>query len=459
MKCQDKTNGFRLKDIKLELKDTFLLGLPIVIAQILHSSMGFVDITMTGNFSAEVLSAVSVSVSITMPLLVFGMMLLMSTQALVANSFGADLPKSDVGIIAAQAIIISQVIGWLLYGLSRYFHLLLPWFNIDPEVIQLSKSYISAYGLALPPILTIVAINSFYLGIRITRLGVIFSVLGLIINIVGNYTLIFGNFGAPRLGALGAGITSALASWGSLIGFVVFTLFNKEYRDYRILRQIRYFKPKVIKDILKIGIPNGFSGVFEVSMFAIFTLLIGNFGTNTLAGSQIALNFTSITYMIPLGLSYAVTTRVGINLGQKQFNQARFSAFCGILLCFMVMICSASIMFTFPVFIANIYSNDPEVISIAASFLFFAGIFQISDGLQAAAMGALRGYKDTKWPMIINLISYWCIGMNLGYHLGFRYNYGAKGLWVGLIIGLSVAGIMHLWRLIRISNRIPENNP
>jgi len=279
VKCQDKTNGINLKDIKLELKDTFLLGLPIVIAQILHSSMGFVDITMTGNFSAEVLSAVSVSVSVTIPLLIFGMMILMSTQALVANNFGANLPKPDIGIITAQAIVIAQVIGWLLYGLSRYFHLLLPWFNIAPEVIQLSKSYISAYGLALPPMLTIIAINSFYLGIRITRLGVAFSVLGLVINIVGNYTLIFGNFGAPRLGAFGAGITSALASWGSLSGFVVYTLINKEYRDYRILRQVRYFKPKVIREILKIGIPNGLSGVFEVSMFAIFTLLIGNFGT------------------------------------------------------------------------------------------------------------------------------------------------------------------------------------
>jgi multidrug resistance protein, MATE family len=444
---------FSIKDVRIELKNTFLLGIPIVIAQIIHMSMGFVDISMTGNISAEDLSAVSVSVSITIPLLIFGMMLLSSTQALVAHNFGANLPKPETGIITAQAIIIAQFIGWLLYALSRYFYLLLPWFKIEPAVILLSKSYISAYGLALPSLLTWIAINSFYLGIRITRLGVIFSILALLINIFGNYTLIFGNFGAPQLGAFGAGITSALSSWGSLIGLVIFTLVNKEFRDYRLFRQIRFIKPKIIKDILKIGVPNGLSGVFEVSMFAIFMLLMGNFGTEILAGSQIALNFAGITFMIPLGLSHAVTTRIGNNLGKKQYQEARFVGYCGILLCLMVMIVTAGIMFTFPVFIADIYSNDPEVISVAASLLFFAGIFQISDGVQAAALGALRGYKDTKWPMITNLFSYWCVGMSLGYILGFRFNYGAKGLWVGLIAGLSFAAIMHLWRFRRISQR------
>jgi multidrug resistance protein, MATE family len=448
-----KTSHFNFKDVRIEIKDTILLGFPIVIAQILHVSMGFVDITMTGNLSAEDLSAVSVSTSVTMPLLIFGIMLLSSTQALVAHSYGANLPKPKTGIITAQAIVIAQIIGWLLYGLSKYFYLLLPLFQIEPEVIQLAKSYISAYGLSLPAVLTIITINSFYLGIGITRLGVIFSVLGLLINIIGNYTLIFGNFGAPQLGAFGAGITSALASWGSLVGFVIFTLVNKEYRDYRLLRQIRFIKTKVIKEILKIGVPNGLSGVFEISMFAVFSLLMGNFGTSTLAGSQIALNFASFTFMIPLGLSYAVTTRVGVNLGKKEFQIARFAGYCGILLCLLVMIISAGIMFVFPEIIAAIYSNDPEVISMAASLLFFAGVFQISDGLQAATLGALRGYKDTKWPMIINLISYWCVGMNIGYILGFKYDYGAKGLWLGLIFGLSSAAVMHLWRFRKISRR------
>lgn len=443
----------RLSRFKFEICETFKLGTPIVIAQLLHISMGFVDTAMTGNLSAKDLSAVSVSVSVTIPLLIFGIALLNSTQALVAHSFGANLKKPQIGIITSQAIWIAQLVGWFLYYLSGYFHHLMPWFNIAPDVIELARSYISYYGLALPAMLTVIAINSFYLGIRVTRLGVAFSVLGLTVNICGNYTFIYGNFGAPQLGAVGAGITSAMSAWTSLTGFIIFTLVNKEFRDYKLLRQLRFFKPKVIKDIFKLGIPNGMSGVFEVSMFGVFTLLMGNFGTNTLAASQIALNVASIAFMIPLGLSSAITTRIGILHGKGDPQSARLAGYYGMILCLMVMTVTANIMFWFPGQIVRIYSQDMLVQEIAVSLLFLAGIFQLSDGLQAAGMGALRGYKDTKWPMVVNLFSYWGCGMGTGYLLAFRYELGAVGLWTGLCFGLSVAAMMHITRFTIVSKR------
>ena len=198
----------------------------------------------------------------------------------------------------------------------------------------------------------------------------------------------------------------------------------------------------------------------EVTMFAVVSLLVSTISTIAIAGHQVAINFASMAFMIPFGLSVAISSRVGLSVGRNRPWEARFRGFVGIGVCSFIMCCTAMVMYLFPNTIAAIYTDDPEVISIAVQLLIMAAIFQISDGLQVSGFGALRGLKDTKTPMYVNLFAYWVIGIPTAYILGFKTGLGAPGLWVGLIAGLTIAGILHNLRFyIKTARWVPERKP
>jgi len=429
-----------------EFKTTFVLAFPIIIAQLIHMSMSFVDTVMTGNLSAQDLAAVSVGHHSILLFEIFGISIISAIQPIIAQMHGARGKKPAVGIVVVQGIFIGQLFAILLLIGAEYAHLILPLFSIDSQVVDISARYIRAYSWRFPASFVMIALINYYSGITNTKIAMYISIGALCINIVGNYILIFGNLGAPQLGAQGAGYTSALASWIGMIAMVIYTLKNKKYRDYKIFRQIHKFDLTVMKEIFRIGSPIGFSTVFEVGLFSFFTLLTGRLGLLTIAGNQIALNFASITFMIPLALSQATAIRVGNYIGKQEIDLAKYVGYIGYLISFMVMSTAAFIMIVFPHTIAGFYTIDLQVQEIASGLLVFAGIFQISDGIQVAGMGALKGFKDTKVPMIVNLFSYWAIGVTLGYYFCFNLGYGASGLWTGLILGLTTAAILHAWR-------------
>ena len=189
-------------------------------------------------------------------------------------------------------------------------------------------------------------------------------------------------------------------------------------------------------------------------MFATIALMIGSLGTIAMAGHQVAINFGSITFMIPFGLATAISVRVGVFVGRNQPDRARFAGYTGIGLSVLIMMMTASVMFLFPRFIASIYSNDPRVIEVGANLLLMAAIFQISDGLQVSGYGALRGLKDTRIPMFVNILAYWGIGLPIGYWAGMMRGWGPEGFWIGLIFGLSAAAVMHNIRFKYLSNKL-----
>jgi MATE family multidrug resistance protein len=189
----------------------------------------------------------------------------------------------------------------------------------------------------------------------------------------------------------------------------------------------------------------------EILLFATVSLLMGTMSVNIAAAHQIAINVASAMFMIPFGLSIAISQRVGFSIGQGSMENARFRGHVGIVICAGIMTLSALLLFIAPKFIIGIYTDDPEVAGIAVSLLFLAAIFQISDGLQVGSFGALRGLKDTRVPMIVNFISYWLIGFPTGYLLGIHLSYGPQGLWVGLIGGLTVAAFLHNFRFHRLT--------
>ncbi len=443
-----------LKECGLILK----IGIPITIAQLLNISMSFVDTVMTGNYSAEALAAVSGSHNLIIPFQVFGVAVIGAAQAIIAQYVGSGRTRNEIGRVVVHSATIGISFSILLILLTRFASLGLPFFGFEQQVIDLADDYLFAFSWGLPATMIFIAFAGFYAGISKPIVTMFTSIIMLSVNIIGNYTLIFGNFGFPELGAEGAGWTSTLAAWSGTIGIILVSVIHREVRRFNPFKMKVLFDTNLFGHILKIGIPSGFSSVFEVSMFAVFSLLMGRFGVKVLAGSQIALNCASFVFMIPLGLSFAITTVVGLHIGRQDYREARFAGLSGYSVNFLFNIFSATVLVVFSARIAGIYTNDPELIGIASTLLIYAGIFQLSDGAQVAGLGVLRGYKDTKIPMISNLISYWGIGMTLGYFLGFILDYRAEGMWIGIIIGLSVAAVLHGIRFYVVSNRT-INNP
>ncbi len=429
------------------------IGFPIMVAQLLNMSMGFVDTVMTGNYRAEALAAVAGSNHIVMPFILFGVAVLGAAQAITAQFVGSGVNKPEVGKVTLHAVIIGIVFSILLILFTKIAPLVLPFFGFDPPVIALAVDYLFAFSWGIPATMIFIAFAGFYAGISMPVMTMIVSVIMLCVNVFGNYTLIFGHFGFPELGAEGAGWTSTMAAWAGAIGIFLFTFFHSKIRPYHPFKSAFQLDRLIFYQILKIGIPSGFSSIFEVSMFAVFSLLMGRFGVHVLAGSQIALNCAAIIFMIPLGLSFAITTNVGMYIGEQKYCDARMVGLSGYAVVILFDLFSAVILILFARNIAQMYTNDMELVRIASSLLFFAGIFQLSDGIQVAGTGILRGYKDTSIPMLSNFISYWGVGMTLGYILGFKLGYQAQGMWIGIIIGLTVAAVLHAVRFKVVSSR------
>ncbi|HQV33329.1 MAG TPA: MATE family efflux transporter, partial [Calditrichia bacterium] len=284
-----------------------------------------------------------------------------------------------------------------------------------------------------------------------SRPGMYSAILAVPLNFVLNYLLMFGAMGFPKMGAVGAGWATCIVWWVLAIGFWTFTYTRKKYQQYALWGPFEWPRWEVMRTMLGIGLPNGMSLALEVSMFALTALLIATLGIVELASHQVALNFASITFMIPLGFSIATTSRVGFMAGKGDLDGVRTAGHVGIALCTAVMVVTALIMILFPGWIVRIYTSDPVVMSLASQLLVLAGIFQVSDGLQVSASSALRGLKDTRIPMYVNLLSYWGVGLPLGYYLGIMRGWGVQGFWIGLIGGLTVAAFFHPFRFQRLT--------
>jgi MATE family multidrug resistance protein len=440
-----------------EVRILFQIGMPVVIGNLLQISMSVVDTLMAGNLSPGDLAAVAVGGSLFMPVFIFGAGILMGLSPIVAQHYGRrELPM--IGKSTRQAFWLALIISIPSVIVLRNTGPVLGLLNIDPEIIPLTLGYMNAISYGIPFLYLYLALRYFNEGISVTRPAMYVGFLGLIFNIVGNYTLMFGKFGFPRLGAIGTGYASAIVMLVMFLALLVYTARKKAYRRFELFTAIRYPERKYIKELLLIGVPIGISMTMEVTMFAVVGLLMGSLGAFVVAAHQIALNFSSVTFMLAFGLSAAITVRVGQVTGKSGINDARFSGFIGIAMASLFMCFTAMIMYLFPGHIVSVYTDDPDLRDLAVQLLYMAAIFQVSDGLQVSGSGALRGLKDTRIPMIVNLIAYWIVGLPLGYYLGIIRQWGPEGLWIGLIAGLTVAAVLHNLRFHRLT-RLSINKP
>jgi MATE family multidrug resistance protein len=434
---RSQTYSFR-KEAGITLK----IGIPVILAQLLQMSMNFVDTVMAGSLSAEALAAIAVGGAVFIPIIMLAAGILMAITPIIAQLVGAR-NLEEIGVNVRQGLWLSQMLAVPMFFAIRNLGFIMELLDVAPSIVPVALGYLNAISWTVFPLFGYMALRFFNEGMSVTRPAMYFALIGVMVNIPANYILMYGKFGMPKLGAIGLGYASSLVGLVMFLGMLVFTVKHKPYQRFEIFSSIRKPEWKYVKEIMRVGVPIGLSSTMEVTMFALVSLLMGSLSATAVAGHQVAINFSAMTFMVPFGLSTAITTRVGNAMGRGLIDEARRRGFTGILLSTLFMSGTALVMFTVPEAITAIYTQDEAVREVAVSLLYMAAIFQISDGLQVSGYGALRGLKDTKIPMYVNLIAYWGVGLPLGYYLGIIRQVGPQGLWMGLIAGLTVAAVLH----------------
>ncbi|MET1076450.1 MAG: MATE family efflux transporter [Pseudomonas sp.] len=439
-----------------ELAALLSLALPIIIAQLANTAMGFVDTVMAGRVGPRDLAAVALGNSIWVPVYLLMTGVLLATTPKVAQRFGAN-QHGEIGPLVRQALWLALVVGCASALVLWNTQWVLQVMAVDPSLIEPTMGYLRGVACGFPAVALYHVLRCYSDGLGHTRPSMVLGLLGLLINIPANYVLIHGKFGFPAMGGVGCGWATGLVMWCMLLGMFAWINLAAVYRSCRVFNRFEPPRWSVIKRLLSIGVPIGVSIFAESSIFAVIALLIGSLGATVVAGHQIALNFASMVFMIPYSLGMAVTVRVGQALGRGAPRDARFAAGVGMGAALAYACVSASAILLSREHIAQLYTPDVSVILVATGLLIYAALFQFSDAVQVTAACALRGYQDTKVTMILTLFAYWGIGLPVGYVLGltdwFGEPSGPRGLWQGLIAGLTCAALMLGIRLQRSARR------
>ncbi|MGR5285469.1 MATE family efflux transporter [Vibrio maritimus] len=431
------------------------LSVPIILTQLATQAMGFVDTTMAGQVSAADLAAIALGASLWIPVLLLLRGVIMALTPVVAFHRGAR-DFDSISIEFFQMVWLALTSSALLIAYLVSAKPILEWIGVASEIIPIASDYAYALAFGVPGIALFYTLNGFCEGMNNTKAPMIISVIGLLVNIPVNYVLIYGKFGFPELGAVGCGWATSLVYW--LMSALLYS-YIRGHHHFKTIIRFSDVKPRLaeIFNLLKLGLPIGMNIAVCGSIFAVIALLIGRIGAENVAAAQIALNISSMTYVIPMSISFGITIRVGHALGAKDDAGAVERSKIGIVVAAMLSLCSVAMFLLFPDWIIRLYTTDPAVSATAATLLVFTAMYQFSDALQTSANGALRGYKDTKVPMILAIASYWGLALPLGVVLGLTDHIvpamGEKGFWVGILSGLTVAALLMLLRLRTVIKR------
>ena len=430
---------------------------PLVLAQLAQNGMSFVDTIMVGRLGGGALAGMALGAIVFHMTYLFSMALVMSVSPLAAQAVGGDEPRRAAvvarhGLLLAVAISVPAAIWVYLAGP------LLGFLGQDPVVVAGATEYLRAVALGLPGAVVLVALRGFLEGHGTTRPIMAVALLGVLFNITGNEILIFGRLGAPALGLVGAGYATALTY--TLMAVVLVVYVGRRYRAEPVFSHWRLIEWPLMRELLAVGWPIALTLGFEVGLFSAASLVMGYFGDAPLAGHQVAMQTVSMTFMVPLGIGIATGIRVGQAAGRGDAAGVRRAGWAGIAVAGSFMVLSSAVFLTAPRAIVGIYldlelaANAP-VIAYAVMFLALGGVFQIFDGVQVAAVGALRGLKDTRVPMYITLLAYWLVGMPIGLLFAFVADLGPRGMWFGLVISLVVAAVLLTNRFRWQTRRLP----
>ncbi|PTA96116.1 multidrug transporter MdtK [Kluyvera sp. Nf5] len=443
-----------------EARQLLALAIPVILAQVAQTAMGFVDTVMAGGYSATDMAAVAIGTSIWLPAILFGHGLLLALTPTVAQLNGSGRRERIAHQVrqgfwlAATVSILIMIVLWNAGYIIHAMH------DIDPQLADKAVGYLRALLWGAPGYLFFQVARNQCEGLAKTKPGMVMGFLGLLVNIPINYIFIYGHFGMPELGGVGCGVATASVYWVMFVAMLSYVKRAGSMRDIR--NETHSGKPdlSVLKRLVQLGLPIALALFFEVTLFAVVALLVSPLGIVDVAGHQIALNFSSLMFVLPMSLAAAVTIRVGFRLGQGSTLDAQIAAHTGL----GVGVCMAVLTAIFTValreHIALLYNDNPEVVTLASQLMLLAGLYQISDSIQVIGSGILRGYKDTRSIFFITFTAYWVLGLPAGYILALTDlvvdRMGPAGFWMGFIIGLTSAAILMMLRM-RFLQRQPSS--
>ncbi|OME04230.1 MATE family efflux transporter [Paenibacillus odorifer] len=439
--------------LKQKAGQFFHILFPILVTQIALSAITFFDTNMSGKFGTVDLAGVAIGTSLWIPIQTGLSGILMGITPIVSQLIGSKKDK-DVAFQVTQGIWLSLIVSIIVLLIGSFaLSPILNFMNLEPGVRDVAFRFLSAISFGIIPLFGYTVLRSCIDALGQTRVSMCITLIALPVNVGLNYLLIFGNFGFPRLGGVGAGVASAITYWVIFAVALLFIYRSQAFVNLRLFRNFYFISLNSIKDLLKIGVPIGFSIFFETAVFSAVTLLMSRFDTVTIAAHQAAINFATTLYMIPLSICISLTILVGFETGSGRQKDARQYAIMGIGLAAILSLATALLLWFAGNHVAGLYSDEPDVISLIQHFLIYAIFFQISDGIATPTQGALRGYKDVNPAFIICFIAYWVIGLPTGYVLATYTDLGAFGYWIGLITGLAIGATLLLSRLIKVQRR------
>ena len=411
--------------------------------------MGATDTIIAGRASATDLAGLAVGTAFANTLWFFVTGVIFSVTPIVAQLFGAKKFK-EIGKKLREIIWIAAFLGFLLACVIFNFDLLLVFLPIEDPITNVTSGYLKAVAPGIAFITIFTCLRCYSEGMTLTKPIFIIAFTGMLLNIPLDLIFVYGWFGLPELGGMGCGVATSIVS---LVMMIVLFIYIALSRNYKRTEPFITFTPPSIettKEVFKLGLPIGIGIFIELSMFSGAAIILSVLGEVVVASHTVAINIASLFFMVPLAIGLAAATRVGNLIGEKNPHQAKIASHSTIFLCIVGALMNVLIILIFGSNIVSLYTTELPVFELALSLIIFAAIFQIPDGIQMGALGSLRGYKDTFIPMILLLISYWVFAMPIGFYLtnyGFESPLGAKGMWYGMIIGLSIFSILSIFRL------------
>ncbi|MGB3337504.1 MAG: MATE family efflux transporter [Devosia sp.] len=435
---------------RAELRATFALAWPLVIAQLAQTALTTTDVIMMGWLGPQALAAGTLATTFLMPFLLLGIGIVGAVAPLVAQARGSRDIKA-IRRIARQGFWVAILLAMLLIPIILQIRPVFSLLGQDPVATGRAEEYIQVAVWMLFPALAIIVLRSLLSAFEATRIILAITVGGVVFNAIGNYLLMFGTLGLPRMELRGAALSTLLTNIVMFGLMLVYVLRHRRFKRFHIL--LRFWKPdwSRFREIFRIGTPIGLTVLAEVGLFTAAALLMGRIGTDEIAAHAIALQCASMAFMVPLGLGIAATVRVGHAYGRSDpegIRKAGWTAF-ALGVGFMAV---ASVLFLTAGPVIVTWFLDPRLpenanaLALAATFLVVAGVFQLVDGAQVVAAHSLRGLSDTKIPMLLAILGYWGVGLPTSYVLGFVLGWRGVGIWIGLAAGLAFVAVVLVTR-------------
>ncbi|WP_089093877.1 MATE family efflux transporter [Nodularia sp. NIES-3585] len=444
--------------IRTEINEFIKLAIPLAGAQVAQAAVGFVDTIMMGQLGQESLAAGGLASTSFQFVLNTASGVVMAVSPLVASAQGSG-NKTQIEQIVRQGVWLCLILGIPMMLVLGHLNYLMLHLGQTASTVKLADGYLNFVLWGILPGLGFAMLRGYVSALSQANIILPLVILGTLVNVAGNYILGYGNFGFPPMELAGLGLASAIGLWTMFLGLLIYTRVHPQLKKYQFWQNLHQLKPKILRHLAGIGVAIAVTIAVEYGLFTAVTFLMGALGVEVLAAHQTVYQTMILIFMVPLGMSYAVTVRVGFWLGQKNIVGARRAGYVGVTVAGSFMILTAIVLLTYPQQIIGIYLDidDPvnaELFKLAMPMLFISALSQFLDGVQRVAMGALYGLQDTQVPMLLSILSFWGIGLTSGYILGFPLGFGGVGLWAGQSIGVAIAGMIFLWRFHRLTFKL-----